>query len=64
MGLYLGFLPCSINLCAWFLRQEHTSHYCVSVVQSEVRDCESSSCDLSQDGFGYLRSFLSPYIFF
>ena len=37
--------------------------YCRSIIQFEIREHDTSSFVLSQDCFGYLGSFVSPYRF-
>ena len=62
VGLFLGSLFCSIDLCVCFLPVSYCFDYCSLVVQSEVRECNSfNSVFLSQDCFSYMGSFEFPY---
>ena len=63
MGLFLGFLSCSIGLFfSVFVRVPYCLDDYSFVVQCEVRKVDSSSSILlSQDYFGYLGSFVFPY---
>ena len=59
MGLFLGSLFCSIDLCVCFCVSTYCFDYCSLVAQSKVRECDSStSVLLSQDCVGYLGSFV------
>ena len=61
MGLFLGFLCCSIGLCFFFMPIPYCLDDCSFVVYSEVSQVDSSNAILlSQDCFGYLGSFVLP----
>ena len=49
LGLFLGFLFCSIDLCVCFVPVPYCVDYYSFVVSSEVRKHDSSSSVLSQD---------------
>ena len=64
--LILGFVFCSIDLCAcfFFLSVPSCLDYCSFVLQFEIRVCDTSDLVLlSQDCFGSLGSFAFPYKF-
>ena len=65
LGLFLGSLSCSIDLCVCFLCQYYTFFdYCSFEVQFEImKRGISSFVLLSQDCFSYLVSFVFPYKF-
>ena len=60
MSLSLGFLSCSIGLHFCLCVVPYCLDDCSFIVQSEVRKVDSSSSILvSQDCFGYSRSFVA-----
>ena len=65
MGLFMGFLCCSIGLCfSLFVLVPYCFDDCSFVVKSEVEKPDSSSSMfLSQDYFCYLWYFVFPYKF-
>ena len=65
MGLFLGFLSCSIDLYFCFLLSgPYRFDNCRFLIQLEVRDLDfSSSIYLSQDCFGYSGYLVLPYKF-
>ena len=64
VGLFLGSLSCSIDLSV-FVLVLWCFDYCSFIVKSEVREHDSSSSVfLSQDRFGFSRSFVFPYKFY
>ena len=64
MGLFLGSLFCSVDLCVCFCTIVLLLDYYSSVVQFEIRELDTSSfVFLSQDYFGYMGCSVFPYKF-
>ena len=53
VGLFLGTLFCSIDLCVCFCTTTTFFHYCIFVVWFEITAHDTISFVLSQDCFGY-----------
>ena len=49
-----------MDLCVCFLCQHHRILIKVTIVQFEIKECDTSSFVLSENCFGYLKSFVFP----
>ena len=65
LSLFLGSLLCSFDMYVCFSASSilvYSLYYYRCVINVEIRKCDASSFVLlSQDRFGYLRSFMVPY---